>query len=330
MTSIIAQAVLAVALAPAPPVPRLDLTISRATRLLVVAPHPDDGVLGAGGLIRRVISRGGRVRVVWTTSGDGFPRGVASAEGLTLPGAHLTERDYQSYALIREHEARAALESLGVRPQSLTFLGFPDDGLCQLASTLSPNGQVFQSPYTSRVSPPPTEQIIRGVQYRGGDLRRELERVVADFRPTLIVVPHPADEHPDHCSTHIFLDDAIERLAGQGWTRPRVLHYLIHYRGWPLAEEVEGRELSPPSGFPIPGGRWLTLPLTPAEVSSKREAVLAHHSQMLVIGSFMLAFARTNELFFEGEPTAPKCWCNGENIATQATPMPDRRRQPAP
>src|SRR5262249_31160299 len=154
---------------------------SRATRLLVVAPHPDDGVLGAGGLIRRVVNRGGRVQVVWTTSGDGFPRGAASAEGTGLPGAHLTARDYQSYALIREHEARAALESLGVHPRSLTFLGFPDDGLCQLASTSSTNGQVFQSPYTSRVSPPPAEQILRGVQYRGLDLRRELERVVTAF-----------------------------------------------------------------------------------------------------------------------------------------------------
>jgi LmbE family N-acetylglucosaminyl deacetylase len=329
MITIIAQAALAAALAQAPPVPRLNLTISRATRLLVVAPHPDDGVLGAGGLIRRVISQGGRVRIVWTTSGDGFPRGVASAEGISLPGAHLTERDYQSYALIREHEARAALESLGVRPQSLTFLGFPDDGLCQLASTyLSTNAQAFKSPYTSRISPPPTEQIIRGVQYRGLDLRRELEQVVAEFRPTLIVVPHPADEHPDHCSTHIFLDDAIAQLAGQGWTRPHVLHYLIHYHGWPLTDEVERRELSPPAGFPAGESRWVSLPLTPDEVASKREAVLAHHSQLLVIEPFMLAFARANELFLEGEPPTPKCWCNGENIAKEAMPTQDRRRPP--
>jgi LmbE family N-acetylglucosaminyl deacetylase len=331
MTAIVAQVALAASLAQAPGVPRLSVTISRATRLLVVAPHPDDGVLGAGGLIRRVISRGGRVRVVWTTSGDGFPRGVASAEGIGLSGSHLTSRDYQSYGLIREHEARAALESLGVHPASLTFLGFPDDGLCQLASAQpSTDAQVFKSPYTSRISPPAGEQIIRGVQYRGLDLRRELERVVVAFRPTLIVVPHPADEHPDHCSTHIFLDDAIERLAGQGWSRPHVLHYLIHYRGWPLAGQADRGDLVPPAGFPTGEGRWVSLSLTPDEAASKREAILAHHSQLLVIGPFMLAFARTNELFLEGEPPAPKCWCNGENIATVATPLKGRYKPPAP
>ena len=237
-------------------------------------------------------------------------------------------------SVIRSHPgARGArgARSLGVRPQSLTFLGFPDDGLCQLASAQpSTNAPVFRSPYTSRISPPPSEQIIRGVQYRGLDLRRELEHVMVAFHPTLILVPHPADEHPDHCSTHIFLDDAIERLAGQGWTRPHVLHYLIHYRGWPLAGDVARGDVSPPAEFSMREGRWLSLPLTPAEVASKREAVLAHHSQMLVIGSFMLAFARTHELFVEGEPPVPKCWCNGENIATGGTPSQDRHSRSMP
>ena len=75
-------------------------------------------------------------------------------------------------------------------------------------------------------------------------------------------------------------------------------------------------------------GRWVSLPLTPDEVASKRVAVLTHHSQLLVIEPFMLAFARANELFLEGEPPAPKCWCNGENIAKEATPTQDRHRPP--
>ena len=35
------------------PVPRT-LTVTADTRLLVIAPHPDDEVLGAGGLMQRV------------------------------------------------------------------------------------------------------------------------------------------------------------------------------------------------------------------------------------------------------------------------------------
>jgi len=38
-------------------------------RLLVLAPHPDDEVLAAGGLMGRVAREGGEVRVVSLTSG---------------------------------------------------------------------------------------------------------------------------------------------------------------------------------------------------------------------------------------------------------------------
>src|SRR3954471_23980499 len=141
--------------------PPINLSVNRATRLLVIAPHPDDDVLGAGGLIRRVVRAGGRVQVVWTTSGDGFPEGVETSEGISPRVAHLTPRDYQTYGRLREEEARAALGSLGVRPTALTFLGFPDEGLCELASTyLSAKAQAFKSPYTARISPPLTEQVI--------------------------------------------------------------------------------------------------------------------------------------------------------------------------
>ncbi len=46
--------------------------IDPGERLLVVAPHPDDETLGAGGLIQRVLENHGQVRVVLITAGDGF------------------------------------------------------------------------------------------------------------------------------------------------------------------------------------------------------------------------------------------------------------------
>src|SRR6478609_2017631 len=69
------------AAAPTPaPTPELSIPIDRNTRLLVISPHPDDETLGAAGLIQRVRARGGAVRVVLMTSGDGFPEGVERAE----------------------------------------------------------------------------------------------------------------------------------------------------------------------------------------------------------------------------------------------------------
>ena len=41
------------------------------TSLLVVSPHPDDETLCCAGAIERVAAAGGRVSVVWVTSGDG-------------------------------------------------------------------------------------------------------------------------------------------------------------------------------------------------------------------------------------------------------------------
>ena len=61
------------------PAPRT-LTVTADTRLLVIAPHPDDEILGAGGLMRRVHDLGGLVHVVYLTDGDGYPEGVRLEE----------------------------------------------------------------------------------------------------------------------------------------------------------------------------------------------------------------------------------------------------------
>lgn len=298
-----------------PPAPALDLTISRSTRLLVVSPHPDDGTLGAGGLMRRVIARGGTVHVVWLTSGDGFPEGVKTSDHIARP----TPDDYRSYGGLREIEARAAVASLGVDRRELSFLGFPDEGMCELASTsLSAHAAAFASPYTRRISPPITEQVIHGVTYRGTDVRRELERLLRTFRPTVVALPHPHDAHPDHCATHIFVHEALDAAAPPGGLAPRVLHYLIHYRQWPLSDDAgTGSALEPPAGFPPSDGRVVNLALRPEEAALKKNALLLFHSQLAVIGEFVLAFSRSNELFIEGEPMAmPACWCNGNNIVS--------------
>jgi len=299
------------------------------TRLLVVAPHPDDEALGAAGLIQRVRARGGTVRVVLLTSGDGFPEGVELVDRI----AHPRPSDYRGYGAMRERETRAAMSMLGVPVNDIAFLGFPDEGLCRIASTyLFDKRRAFESPYTNRERPPATEQIVRGVKYRGVDLRRELERIVEEYRPTLLAVPHPEDEHPDHCSTHIFVREALEVVSSQAQGRLHVLHYLVHFGQWPLtAGSGAGSTLNPPDGFPRNEGRWTSLTLTAAEASTKKRALRAYSTQMQVIGRFLIAFGRSNELFLEGEPAStPDCWCDGENIATEAERSKDRRTPSRP
>jgi LmbE family N-acetylglucosaminyl deacetylase len=69
-----------------------------ADRALVLAPHPDDEVLGCGGLAARLAASGGVVRVLWLSDGGGNAVGEARAERTAL----------------RRQEAEAAAKVLGL------------------------------------------------------------------------------------------------------------------------------------------------------------------------------------------------------------------------
>lgn len=287
------------------------LTITAATRLLIVSPHPDDGTLAAGGLAARVIAAGGSVRLVQMTSGDAFSEGVKRVDRIARP----TASDYRAYGRRRERETLAAMAAVGVDASHVTFLGFPDDGLCLLSSSYASTD--FVSPYTQRTSPPPAERLLQHVEYRGRDVVRELEGIIAGFGPTIVVLPDPGDEHPDHCSTHRFTTRALEMAERRHPAiQPTVLHYVIHAGTWPASHEAPARRhLAPPAPYRA-GAEWRALALKPAEAAAKRRAIEAYRTQTLVMGTFLRAFEDDNELFIEDEPARePACWCHGENIA---------------
>ena len=70
-------------------------------------------------------------------------------------------------------------------------------------------------------------------------LLSEFQATLEAFKPDLILLPHPNDEHADHRATTNFLMMALslERLADPEYN-PVVMGYLIHYgffpqpRGW--------------------------------------------------------------------------------------------------
>jgi hypothetical protein len=84
------------------------LSVEADTRLLIFAPHPDDEVIAAGGLVQQVREAGGTVRVAYLTTGDSYTESVKLEEHVARPrGA-----DYRAYGHQREYEARAALRTL--------------------------------------------------------------------------------------------------------------------------------------------------------------------------------------------------------------------------
>jgi LmbE family N-acetylglucosaminyl deacetylase len=86
---------------------------------LIVSPHPDDEVLGCGGLIARRIQAGGRVCVLYVTDGSASHPGHPA-----LPPAALAAR--------RLGEALAALRALGADPGEAVFLDERDGTLDRL------------------------------------------------------------------------------------------------------------------------------------------------------------------------------------------------------
>lgn len=269
--------------------------LSARTRAMVFAPHPDDESLGAGGLLQRVLRLGGGVKVVFMTNGDGFPEGVELLDQISHPSA----KDYRDYGDERRLEALHATASLGIPERDVVFLGFPDGGLSYLLKVFRSDAHNYQSSFTLETHPPLSEILVPRTDYNGHDLRKEIRKLLADFQPNLLVVPAPHDEHPDHRATYHFV---LQALGGLGRKpkplKPHIVMYLVHFGQWPVGQGAgTGSTLGPPEGFP--GGRvqWVSLALTPMEAQNKRRAILEHSSQMLVMGRFLLSFARGNELF---------------------------------
>jgi len=287
--------------------------LSSKTRLMVFSPHPDDETLGAGGLLQRVLSMGGKVKVVFMTNGDGFPEGVEKENHI----AHPTAKDYRKYGEERRGESLQALAVLGVKEQDVIFLGFPDGGLCYLLWKFRSDPQAYKSPYTMKTHPPASEIIIPHTDYNGRDLRKEIARVLAEFRPTLLAVTPPEDEHPDHCATYYFVKEALIDLRKRNSIiSPKVLTFLIHFGQWPVGQgSGTGSRLNPPDSLPDNETTWISFPLHPKETEVKRKTLLQYHTQMLVMGRYIMSFARANELFFiehqglaEDMEKVPCCW----------------------
>lgn len=280
------------------------LRVGRGERLLVVAPHPDDEVLGAGGLAQRVASRGGTVRVLLLTAGDGYVDAVRHETGRARPPA----REFIAYGERRLAEARAAARALGPRV-SVEVLGFPDGGLHALLHRHARRGAPMRSP-TTGASDPPYDHDARepDLPYAGGDLRRAMARAIGEANPSIVAIPDPADVHLDHRAAAIFSLLALADVAAdsrRAGPRPRVLTYLVHWPAWPPGWDRPPRPgdghlpLAPPPDLPRRALASRRLALSGEEVETKRAALAAHATQVEVMPEFLGAFVRSEEVFGE-------------------------------
>ena len=288
------------------------LTLLPQDRILILAPHPDDEVLGCGGIIQRAVASSLPVRIVFLTYGDNneWSFWVYRKRPVVMPGS------MRQMGMVRHNEAIAAARSLGLSPDRLTFLGYPDFGCLNIWYAHWEGSPAFLSMLTRVRAVPYASAWRPGAPYKGEDILQDLETILREFKPTKIFVSHPADHNPDHLALYLFTRVALWDLASE--LKPEVYPYLIHFKHWP---EPRGYHptvpLQPPSMLRQEVS-WEQNLLTPNQVERKRLALKAHRTQYAYSGGYLLSFVRPNELFgdfpvvrlpgIQGGPLQPAGW----------------------
>lgn len=270
----------------------------RPQRWLVVAPHPDDEALGAGGLMASARLKGDDVYVVLLTSGDGFPEDTVRY----YLQFELTPDEYLHLGYERQAEAQKAMAELGVDPAHVFFLGFPDGGLDSLWLTHWQD-QIWTSRTTQCRETPYLGAWRRNAAYQGRVLVQLLMELYETIQPTRLVMPSAFDTHPDHWGTNAFatLAYAYLRHSQERWQQVERWGYLVHWPSWPfpLAYRPEQYQALPKALADLDQEVWHAENLSLDVVSQKRQALLQYESQVELIKPFMLAFCRKTEWFAE-------------------------------
>jgi len=249
--------------------------------VLVIAPHPDDEVLLAGGVMDRAIREGQRVAVIIVTNGD-----------------YSCERD----GYLREAESVAALKSLGVT--EVHFLGYPDGALAKLTSTphdpmehRDATGQCVArtGTYADRSAGRLDEHTARTgkpADWTSEALVGDLEALLTRLAPKNVYLPHAIDEHPDHSMTYTYFRRALDRLS----SAPVVHRGVVHVgECWPSdCVTYFTPELPTP---PLPGKFAAMVPSerVPIDAQRKLAAINLYRSQ---VSPWLTSFARKDEAFF--------------------------------
>jgi LmbE family N-acetylglucosaminyl deacetylase len=293
----------------APNVRESELTLSEKDRILILAPHPDDEVLGCSGIIQQAVSMHLPLRVVFLTHGDNneWSFFLYRKRPVFMPGS------VRSMGTVRHDEALAAAKLFGVPPEALTFLGYPDFGTAAIWRTHWDDQPPYKSMLT-RVKEVPYKDALRpGAPYKGEEILRDLTTVLREFRPTKIFVSHPADHNGDHRALYLFTRVALWDLPGE--MQPEVYPYLVHFANWPLPRgDHSDKSLNAPKEL-REQIRWQTVPLGPDEINRKRAALRAHRSQYSYSGKYLLSFVRANELFGDIEPVRMRVNMRGREMA---------------
>jgi LmbE family N-acetylglucosaminyl deacetylase len=267
-------------------------------RVLVVAPHPDDEVLTAGGTIHRLLAEGAQVRVLIVTAGDGYYRAAKR-----LSPAPIGPQAYRHLGDVRHAESIAAAAELGLPASDVMSLGFPDSATAGLWDT-GWSSEATTVGRTGSSSVPYPWAMDPGAPYTGQRLASEVVSVLRDFRPDTVISPDTRETHSDHAAVAAVALYALDEAGFSGTHLTAFVHFKRYPYPWAY---LPWAALSPPPTLATDGSTWLTLPLGSADTQAKRAALERYRSQTAVadLAVYMRSFVRRNELFDERAAAVP-------------------------
>ena len=154
------------------------------SRLMLIAPHPDDESLACGVVLQRAARAGAAIRVAYATDGDDnpWPQRVLERKW------SLNKADRERWGKLRRAEALAALRLLGVKASAACFLGLPDQKLTSL--------------------------LIRDCRF----VLKRLGSMISQWNPTHLIFPSHFDRHPDHSAVSVMVQLVLPDLISNGLT----------------------------------------------------------------------------------------------------------------
>lgn len=224
--------------------------------VLIIAPHPDDEVIGCTGVILQALEQKKKVAVVVMTNGDGFPKGTAAITG--KPRAELKPEDFFQLARLRQKQSYEGIRLVGLKKRDVAFLSYPDGGLAAIYH--SDSGVTYRNKHTGKAE---TYGLIgqdyhsarhgKPASYTKASILGDLAEIIRERSPSEIYVTHELDQHSDHRAAMWFVRDA----AGQVGFRGQLFTFIVH-------------------GKKLPEGSVRRVQLSPNQLAVKKAAIGVH------------------------------------------------------
>lgn len=189
------------------------------TRVLILAPHPDDEINIAGNMILTLAAAKAEIFVAYSTNGD-----------------------FELAAEVRAKEAVNALKILGVPRDKIIFLGYGDGHKLTDTPTASPAGH--SETYAAEGFVDYAKKTFgRHSSYTRRNFKRDLKNLLLELRANIIFCVD-LDNHADHRTLSILFEEVLgEILSERNDYRPEVYKKLAYATAFTAAPDFYSTNL---------------------------------------------------------------------------------------